>query len=94
MNCGNSMKIIEQTTSFKRDFKKYYKDEKIKQILNDVLLKLCNNIPLDNKYKNHSLKGIYLGYYDCHILPDLILIYELTIFKVSLIRIGSHSELF
>ena len=94
MSYGNNMKIIEQTTSFKRDFKKYYKDEKIKQILNDVLLKLCNNMPLDNKYKNHLLKGIYLGYCDCHILHDLVLIYELTTFKVSLIRIGSHSELF
>ena len=33
MNCGNNMKTIEQTTSFKRDFKKYYKDEKINMVI-------------------------------------------------------------
>lgn len=88
------MKTINQTTSFKRDFKKYYKDLKIKNILNDVLSKLINNVKLDNKYKNHPMKGNYNGYFDCHILPDLILIYEIKINEISLIRIGSHSDLF
>ena len=88
------MIMIEQTTSFKKDFKKYYKDQKIKTILNDILQKLVNNIELDGKYKNHKLKGNFIGFFDCHVLSDLILIYEKTNEKISLIRIGTHSELF
>ena len=94
MNYGNNMRTIEQTTSFKKDFKQYYKNEIIKERLNDILTKLLNNIQLDSKYKNHPLKGKYVGFYDCHILPDLILIYQLTDTKISLIRIGTHSNLF
>ena len=32
---------------------------------------------LPPKYKNHPLKGNYNGYYDCHILPDWVLIYKI-----------------
>lgn len=64
------MKTIEQTTSFKRDFKKYYQDTKIQNNLNDLLSKMKNNIPLDKKYKNHHMKCEYSRFYDCHILPD------------------------
>ena len=58
------------------------------------ILKLCNGETLDKKYKNHQLKGQWFPSFDCHILPDLVLIYQLTDTELKLVRLGSHSELF
>ena len=51
---------------------------------------------LESKHKNHELKGKLQGIRECHIKPDLLLLYQIdeenkTLF---LINIGSHSELF
>ena len=51
--------IIKETTLFKKDFKKYYRDMKIKSILTDVLTIIINNQEFPIKYKNHMLKGKY-----------------------------------
>lgn len=51
---------------------------------------------LPEKYKNHPLKGNFKGYYDCHILPDLVLVYKVEKERLVLILfdIESHSNLF
>ena len=49
---------------------------------------------LPNKYRNHALKGVYKGYFDCHILPDLVLIYKIENDELLLLDIGTHSDLF
>lgn len=51
---------------------------------------------MPEKYKNHQLKGNLQGYYDCHILPDLVLIYKIEKDKLILLLfdIDSHSNLF
>ena len=51
---------------------------------------------LPEKHKNHPLKGIYKGYYDCHVLPDLVLIYKIEKERLVLILfdIDTHSNLF
>lgn len=56
---------------------------------------LANDKTLPPKYKNHPLKGNYMGYYDCHILPDWVLIYKLEKEKLILLLfdIGMHSDL-
>lgn len=50
---------------------------------------------LPPKYKNHPLKGNYNGYYDCHILPDWVLIYKIEKEELVLLLfdIGTHSDL-
>lgn len=50
---------------------------------------------LPPKYKNHPLKGNYDGYYDCHILPNWILIYKIEKEELVLLLfdIGTHSDL-
>lgn len=57
---------------------------------------LAQGKQLPPKYKNHPLKGKYAGFYDCHILPDWVLIYKIKKEKLILLLldIGSHSELF
>lgn len=50
---------------------------------------------LPERYKNHPLKGNFKGYYDCHILPDWVLIYKIEKEKLILLLfdVGSHSDL-
>ena len=46
------------------------------------------------KYCDHDLKHDWNGFRECHILPDLLLIYKQKDDIIHLVRIGSHSELF
>ena len=55
---------------------------------------LAQGAALDPKFRDHALKGGYAGCRECHIKPDLLLIYEQTPEELRLIRLGSHSELF
>lgn len=57
---------------------------------------LAKGETLPAKYSNHQLKGKYKGYYDCHILPDLVLIYKIEKEKLILLLfdIETHSNLF
>ena len=50
---------------------------------------------LPDKYKNHPLKGKYIGYYDCHILPDWILVYKIEKERLVLLLfdVGTHADL-
>ena len=85
---------IFRTSSFKKDYKKL--SQKNKDLLKEVIIKLVNNESLEEKYKDHKLIGDYLGCKECHIKPDLLLIYRIEnqILELSLIRVGKHSELF
>lgn len=85
---------IFRTSSFKKDYKKL--SQKNKDLLKEVLIKLVNNEPLEEKFKDHKLIGNYLDCKECHIKPDLLLIYRIEnqILELSLIRVGKHSELF
>ena len=94
MICGNNMLKILQEKHFKKDIKKFKNNTRIKQLLNDVIIKLVNGNILEEKYKNHQLKGQWYPSFDCHIMPDLILVYQLTDTELRLVRLGSHSELF
>ncbi len=60
----------------------------------DVVFKLLNGIELDYKYKDHQLKGALKDYRECHIKPDLLLMYAIVDDILELVNIGSHSELF
>ena len=92
------MRIIERSNTFKRDFKRELKG-RYRKVLDsefiEVLTRLVNDLPLDASYKNHSLSGDWDGYYECHIKPDLLLIYKkIEDSMILLARLGSHSELF
>lgn len=64
------------------------------KLLTKVIDTLARGEPLPAKYQNHQLKGIYSGYFDCHIQPDWVLIYKIEEEKLLLIDIGSHADLF
>jgi mRNA interferase YafQ len=60
----------------------------------DVLFKLLNDIELEMKYKDHQLKGNMKEFRECHIKPDLLLMYGIIDDVLELVNIGSHSEIF
>jgi len=65
-------------------------------LLDTVVDELRQGNPLDEKYKDHMLKGEYAGFHECHIKPDWLLIYliEDNILTLTLVNTGSHSDLF
>ena len=83
-----------RVNNYKRSFKKIRlsDDEELAYI--EILYKLLNDEPLEERYKDHQLKGNFEGCRECHIKPDLLLIYKIKDETLELLDIGSHSELF
>ncbi|VAW11707.1 hypothetical protein MNBD_BACTEROID05-1010 [hydrothermal vent metagenome] len=61
-----------------------------------VVGELVKGETLDTKHQNHKLRGKFNGCYECHIQPDVLLVYKTDKKKqlIYLLRIGSHSDLF
>jgi len=91
------MRAIERTTQFKRDFKREMKGRHratLETTLTTVLHALASDTPLPEKYRDHPLSGDWKDFRDCHVKPDLVLIYEKPDAEtLRLVRLGSHSEL-
>lgn len=87
---------IKYTRQFKKDLKLAKKQGKDIEKLFDIIEKLANDEILEEKYRDHLLSGNFKGTRECHIEPDFLLIYEKfeDILVLSLVRIGSHSDLF
>ena len=89
---------VKFTSQFKKDLKLAKKQQKSLDKLFEVIDILSNGNPLDAKYHDHELTGNYKGTRECHIQPDWLLIYskedEECVSFLSLIRTGSHSDLF
>ena len=86
---------LEYSTQFKKDFKKIAKFS-IPDIVEvgHVIKQLQLGETLPEKYADHRLSGDWENYRDCHVKPDLVLIYKIDSTSLKLARIGSHSELF
>ncbi len=91
------MRTIRQTTRFKRDYKRVKSGRHGKTLdaaLREVLELLVIDSSLPHHHFDHPLSGEWADHRDCHIKPDLILIYRKPDpDHLDLVRIGSHSEL-
>ena len=89
------MKTLKLTTQFKKDLKRYkHQPEKI-DALENILKKLRNDEPIPIENNPHRLIGNYKGHMECHIGNDLLLIWlDKEKDSITLIRFGTHSELF
>lgn len=85
---------ISPTNAYKRDFKKIATELVGSSEYVEVMYCLINGLPLAEKYRDHALSGEQQGFRDCHIKPDLVLIYTVEEELLRLVRLGSHSELF
>lgn len=92
------MREIVRENRFKRDYKREAKGQHRLTLATDlaaVVAALAGDIQLQPRYEDHPLSSGWNGYRDCHIKPDLILIYRKTgDGRLLLARLGSHSELF
>ncbi len=84
------------STRFKKDLKLTKKRGYDLDLLNEIVVKLQNCEPLDRKNKDHELTGDYIGFRECHILPDWLLVYRVNEDELYLFlsRTGTHSDLF
>lgn len=91
------MRTIEWTSQFKRDYKREGKGQHRASLDDDlfpVVDQLANNQLLEPRLRDHALTGEWKDHRDCHIKPDLVLIYSKPDDKtLRLVRLGSHSEL-
>jgi mRNA interferase YafQ len=90
------MRRIERTGQFKRDYKREAKRHRamLDQELMPILKTLADDLPLEPRHRDHALTGDWNDHRDCHVKPDLVLIYRKPEGEVlQLVRLGSHSEL-
>jgi mRNA interferase YafQ len=82
------------TSRFKKDLKRFRNDFPLSgEFLN--LLQEKGRIGLLVKMKVYTLKGEYKDNWECHLKPDLLMIWIQVEEpeKITLVRIGSHAEL-
>ena len=91
------MRIVKHTGRFRRDYQREKSGRHGKRLDADLLatvMLLVKDEPLPRRYFDHSLGGEWNDHRDCHIRPDLILIYRKPDeTSLELVRLGSHSEL-
>jgi len=92
------MRRIDRSTAFKRDYRRKAKGRRQATLDEDLVLvleALATDRPLEPRYRDHNLIGMWSSYRECHVRPDLLLIYRKPDMEtLQLVRLGSHSELF
>ncbi len=91
------MRKIERTAQFKRDYKRENKGQHRAVLAYDfpkIVEALANDQALAEQHRDHVLTGDWKDHRDCHIRPDLVLIYRKPDSNaLQLVRLGSHSQL-
>ncbi len=91
------MRTISRTTRFKKDYKREAKGQHRTTLDADLMAAvslLVADSAVPEKFHDHPLSGEWKDYRDCHIKPDLVLIYRVPDAEtLELVRLGSHSEL-
>ena len=91
------MRSIERTSAFRRDYRRESRGRHgnhLDELLALVVTALANDSSLAPHHHDHALSGLWADFRDCHLRPDLILIYEKDGPHVlRLVRLGSHAEL-
>ena len=90
---------IVRTKLFERSYGKLKQSGIKEQVINDIkniIDALASGESLSPKHRDHKLAGHFSGYRECHVRPNLLLIYQIDHGNLVLILvdIGSHSHLF
>ncbi len=90
------MLTIRQTSKFKKDFRTAMRRGCDPAVFEYVVNELANERQLAEKYRDHPLSGNYIGFRECHLAPDWLLIYVIDKGQLvlTLSRTGTHSDLF
>ena len=87
---------LSMSGKFKKSLKLAHKRGLDISLLENVVNTLQQGLPLEEKYRDHELKGKYKGFRECHIQPDWLLIYliENDVLMLTLVDTGTHADLF
>ncbi len=87
---------VVPSKQFRKDIKLAQKRGCNLENVRNIIKKLANGETLDAKYSDHLLTGNYVGFRECHISPDWLLVYriEKNELRLFLFRTGTHSDLF
>ncbi len=93
------MRTIDQSSAFKRDWKREKANPRHRRDLDELVTAVLKLLVVDEalpiRNRDHTLSGDWTGCRECHIKPDLLLIYAIQDeHSLRLLRLGSHSELF
>ena len=91
------MRTIDPSGRFKRDLRRELKGRYrlvVADELDDLIALLAADVPLPAHHRDHALAGEWKDHRDCHVRPDLVLIYRKPDDDtLQLVRLGSHAEL-
>jgi mRNA interferase YafQ len=90
------MREIRYTSKFKRDYRREKSGrhgKRLDSLLMEMVDLLATDRELPKRFFDHPLSGAWTDHRDCHIRPDLVLIYRKSDGYLDLVRLGSHSEL-
>ena len=84
------------TGAFRKDYKRTKKRGLDMSLLESVINKLLEGVPLEERHRDHALSGNYIGFRECHIQPDWLLIYAVNKSQLILTasRTGTYADLF
>ena len=86
---------VKRTSRFKKEYRLAKKRGENMQLLREIIVKLANGETLPDKNRDHALIGDWLGFRECHITGDWLLVYKKDddVLVLTLTRTGSHSDL-
>ena len=91
-----TMLDLVTTTQFRKDLKRLRKRGADLRRLDAVLQLLLAEQALPKKHRDHALTGDCIGFRECHVMPDWLLIYAVDRGRLILTasRTGTHADLF
>lgn len=92
---GTTERKIVYSGSYGRDYKRLRHDSAAMESLREILDILVHGGKLPRKVNDHALAGNWRGYRECHVKPDLLLVYKmLDQGELMLARLRNHGSLF
>lgn len=90
------MLSLVTTGAFRKDYKRIKKCGYDMSLLENVIDVLLAEKSLEDRFRDHALTGNYLGFRECHVLPDWLLIYAIDrgCLVLTASRTGTHADLF
>ena len=87
---------VKFTTAFKKSYKLMKKRGMELSLLDDVIDLLRQGKPLEERYHDHSLSGDLIGFRECHVKSDWLLVYliENDVLTLTLVDTGTHADIF
>ena len=88
---------IVKTKRFKTAYKRVKQLQGFKKdVFEEVVTALANGKKLDKKHKDHKLTGQLKSFNECHLAPDILLLYQIDddILILTLVSVGNHAQFF